>query len=289
MSRLLRIAAACLGWVAAGPLLAADAPARIVSLGAQVTETLFALGMGDAVVAVDDSSLWPPEAAAKPRVGYYRTLGAEGLLSMRPNLIIGNSSAGPASSLDKVRAAGIPVALLSAEPTVDDALALIHDVATIIERESRGETIVHDIRTQLDRLQARLQDQPRPRVLSLMAAQGGTPLAAGRDTNAALMIELAGGHNVGAGFDGYKPLTAESVVALAPEVIVVPQHIAPQLGGIEGIKKLPAFAATPAVAASRIVIMDSVLLLGLGPRIGIAAEQLAQTLHPELSWSAARD
>ncbi len=252
---------------------------RIVSLGAQVTETLFALGVGDRVVAIDSSSLWPPQARTLPKVGYFRTLGAEGLLSVEPDLVIGNTDAGPPEALNRLRKAGIAVRLFDGKPRVESALSLISDVARTVDRADAGEIMIAQIRSQLTALESKLADQPRPRVLSLMAAQGAMPLAAGRDTNAGLMIELAGGQNIGQDFEGYKPLSAESLVQLAPEVIVVPQHVLPQLGGLEGLRRNPAIAATPAGRDSRIVVMDSVLLLGLGPRLGAAATQLARAIH----------
>ena len=252
---------------------------RIVSLGAQVTETLFALGVGDRVVAIDSSSLWPPQAQTLPKVGYFRTLGAEGLLSVQPDLVIGNTDAGPPEALNRLRKAGIAVRLFDGKPRVESALSLISDVARTVDRADAGEIVIAQIRSQLTALESKLADQPRPRVLSLMAAQGAMPLAAGRDTNAGLMIELAGGQNIGQDFEGYKPLSAESLVQLAPEVIVVPQHVLPQLGGLEGLRRNPAIAATPAGRDSRIVVMDSVLLLGLGPRLGTAATQLARAIH----------
>jgi len=259
---------------------------RIVSLGAGVTETLYAVGAGDRIVGVDSSSRWPLRAQKLPQVGYHRTLGAEGILALNPTRVLGTTQAGPPEALEKIRSAKVPVTLLPEATSLESALSLMQSVADDAGKSDEGRALIASIRKQLERLRDQLPTGERPRVLMVLSAHGGSPLAAGRDTAADLMIALAGGINAGNEFTGFKPLSAEAVIKLAPQVIAVPDHALPMLGGRDAVLKLPGFADTPAGREQRLVVMDSLLLLGLGPRLADAATELALAIHARKTASA---
>jgi iron complex transport system substrate-binding protein len=94
------------------------------------------------------------------------------------------------------------------------------------------------------------------------------------------MIELAGGQNAVRGFSGYKPLTPEAVLVAAPDFILTASHVVAALGSIEALTKHPDLSLTPAGKEGRIIVRDSLFLLGFGPRLGEAALDLARALHP---------
>jgi len=263
-----------LTWILPLPALAAE---RIVTLGSCVTEMMFALGEGASITAVDASSTYPAAARQLPQVGYYRMLGAEGILSLKPTLVLGTTQAGPPEALQQLRQVGVNVHLFEAPQSLESALATLQAIADERGKTEQGRGIVADIRRRIDAVRASTSGTP-PRVLALMAG-GGSLLVAGQDNAADLMIALAGGVNAAAGLRGYKPLTTEAVVGLEPDVILIPDHALAQLGSREALLKLPGLAQTPAARLQRIVIMESPLLLGLGPRLGIAVEQLAQAIR----------
>lgn len=251
---------------------------RIVTLGSCVTEMMFALGEGAQVAAVDSSSTWPQRVRGLPQVGYHRQLGAEGILALQPTLVLGTTQAGPPEALQKLRAVGLNVQLFESPHSLEGALGLLQAVADERGKPAQGKQIVDGIRAQLATVRARTPQGSAPRVLVLMAA-GGSLMVAGRDTAADLMLDLSGGVNVAAQLSGYKPFSTEAVLGLAPEVIVLPDHALPLLGGRAAVLELPGLAQTPAARAQRVVVMDSALLLGLGPRLGDAVEQLAAALQ----------
>ena len=92
---------------------------RIVVINGDVTEVVFALGLGENVVAVDTSATHPAEVTNLPQVGYQRRLSAEGVLSMDPTVVIGNTNAGPPEVIEQIRATGVPVVILESVTTVD--------------------------------------------------------------------------------------------------------------------------------------------------------------------------
>ena len=112
----------------------------------------------------------------------------------------------------------------------------------------------------------------------------GTQLAAGADTGAAVLIEAAGGTNAGAeaGLVGYQPLTPEAVVAANPDVLLLLTAGLESVGGVDGMLQIGALAQTPAGQQRRVVAMDDLYLLGLGPRTPLAIRDLQDAIHPAL-------
>lgn len=256
---------------------------RIVSVGGAITEIVFALGAGNKVVAVDTTSCYPLQAtAALPKVGYLRTLATEGLLSMKPDLILLDADAGPADVLDQLKRLGAPVVHFTERPSAQSVADKILFVGTALKQADKAAGIAatfrHDLATVAASVKLLLQ---RPRVLFLMNA-GTTGLrGAGSGTAAAEMITLAGGRNAFAQSAGYKTISAEAALIADPEAIVMMSQTLDELGGRDGVAKLPVLAKTKAAQEGRIFGFDGNYLLGFGPRTAHAIAAFATVLHPQ--------
>ncbi len=253
-----------------GAALAADAR-RIVSLGGTVTEIIYDLGMQDKLVADDQSSLYPEAATKLPRVGYYRAVPAEGVLSLKPDLVIASENAGPVAALDKVRSVGVNVVTVSDKPSVDSLYERIAQIADALNVPEKGESLTTHVKSTLQQAQAIPSESHRA---VLILNRTGAKLMAGGDTTASAIMELAGLKNVLKSQRGYKPVSAESLLALKPEMIIVTKGSLEAAGGMDQFKADPAIAFTPAVKNNRIVVMDDLLALGMGPRVSVAVSQL---------------
>lgn len=251
---------------------------RIVSVGGAVTEIVFALGAGSLVVGVDTSSLFPEEATHRPKVGYQRALAAEGILSLKPTVVVVTPDAGPAAALEQVRNAGITIVVVPAESTVEGVRTKIIAVGEAIGKRAEAEVLAIRAGKEIDDARIAARNGVRPRALFLYARGGGTVMVSGKGTAGSAMLDLSGAENVVTQFDGFRPLTAEAVVSAAPDVIVVPSHGLASLGGIDGVLELPGIALTPAARTRRVVAVDDLLLLGFGPRTG----EGVRLLHAEL-------
>jgi iron complex transport system substrate-binding protein len=95
------------------------------------------------------------------------------------------------------------------------------------------------------------------------------------------MIEAAGGLNAGAevGIAGYKPITAEAVVAARPDVFLAFTKALESIGGVDALLQLPGLAQTPAGVSRRVFHLDDLYLGGMGPRTGKALLDLARALQ----------
>jgi len=262
--------AIALGWVVAAAVHAAE-PSRVVTLGGSVTEIVYGLGQGDRLVGDDLSSLYPEAATKLPRVGYYRAVPVEGVLSLKPDLVLASEQAGPPDALKRLAGVGVRVVTVSDAPSVDSLKARIRGVADALGVAPAGERMVDEITRELARAEALPATKARA---LLLINRTGSPQGAGRDTAANEVMHLAGLVNVLHDQQGYKPLSAEAVGALAPDLIVVTQASLEAGGGMEAFLRLPGIASTQAAAKRRVVVMDDLLILGMGPRLPLALTQL---------------
>lgn len=257
---------------------------RLISIGGAVTEIVFALGAGERVIAVDSTSYYPPEAERLPDVGYIRQLVAEPIVALDPSLVLLLEGAGPPTTIDQLRAAEVPLLMVPDDPSADGIVEKIRVVAAAIGHEAEGDALGHRIDAELARLARAVAGVPqRPSVLFVLAAGDGGLLAAGDDTAAGGIIELAGGRNAVTGFEGYKPLSAEAAVVAAPDLLLFMDRTLDEIGGLEGVAARPELALTPAVQTGRVKAMNGLLLLGFGPRTPQAVRELAAALHPTLA------
>ncbi|GEP57229.1 heme/hemin ABC transporter substrate-binding protein [Reyranella soli] len=281
-----RRGAAALGLAAlvASPLRAQQKAPRIVSVGSALTEVFYALGAENLLVGVDTTSLYPPQAKSLPQVGYMRALSAEGVLSLKPTLIMATTGAGPASTLDQLKATGIEVVILPDRYDYDSVVKKIEAVGKATGKAAEADALIARGQADMKALSDRLASTPnKPRVLFLMSMSGGAPQAAGRDTAADGIIRLAGGVNAIDGYAGYRPLTPEAVIASRADYILMPRQSVESLGGVDKVLDQPAIRQTPAGRAGKVLQFDILLLLGFGPRTPQAATELAAALHPELA------
>jgi iron complex transport system substrate-binding protein len=248
---------------------------RIVALGSDVAETLFAIGAGGQIAATDDTATFPAAAARLPKLGYLRALAPEPILAARPGLVIAADGAGPDAVLRQVEAAGVTILRLPAGHAPADVAARIRLIGAAAGAAPAAERLARAV---LNRLAQPLPSGwTRPRCLLVLAQAPGRMLAAGLNTAGDSFIRLAGGHNIFAA-DGYKPLSAEAVIAGAPAVIIIPSHVIGLAGGLDRLKADPVLAATPAARAGRFHVVDSQAALGFGPRLPDAVVAVRKAL-----------
>ena len=273
------------GALAGRPLAALAGPdsSRIAAIGGTVTEILYDLGVGDRIVAVDKTSLHPPEALrTKPNVGYLRALSAEGILSTQPTIVIAVEGAGPPDVLKLVGEARAPLVMIPEDPTEDGVAKRISKVASVVGRDREGERLVADTARrfgELAKLRARIGTPKR--ALFILSLQSGRVMAGGRNTTADGMLTLAGAQNVASAIEGYKAMTDEAIIAAQPEVVVMMERSSGP-GAQTGLFESPSLSQTPAGRDKRLVSMNGLYLLGFGPRTPDAARDLLLAMHPGL-------
>lgn len=254
---------------------------RIVALGGTVTEILYALGAGDRIVARDSTSSYPADALSKPDVGYMRALSSEGILSQKPDLILSEDGAGPADVIGILNASEVPMVTIDTPPEGRAIAPKIEAVGAAVGLEDKAKVLAAQVDADLAVLAkdvASVGDKKK-RVLFVLSTAGGRIMAAGKDTEAAAIIEMAGGINAAQDITGYKPLTDEAVIAAAPDVVLTMQR-GSHAANPDDVFGFPAFQSTPAAASKSLISMDGLYLIGFGPRTPAAGRELAAKLYP---------
>ena len=259
---------------------------RIVSLNGDITETIVTLGLAKNLAGVDISATYPEKLVAGiQKIGYQRTLAAEGILSLRPSLVIGTPTAGPASTIEQLRSAGVPVLIIPEYKDLDAGARKLRAVGRALGVPKRGEKLARQVETQIALAKREVtRAATKPKVAFLYVRGTQVQQIGGVGSGADAMIEAAGGVDVGKsiGIQGFKQLTAESLVAAQPDVLLLLSAGLQSVGGVDGLLRLPGVAQTPAGRNRKVIAYDDLMLLGLGPRTGKALRLLIRGLHPEV-------
>lgn len=239
----------------------AGAHERVVSIGGDVTEIVWALGASPELVARDSTSLEPKEVTALPDIGYMRMLNPEGILAMRPTLVLASAQAQPSVALKQVADANIKVVTIPAENNLAVIDAKIASVADALNKQQAGDALRAKVKQQLATIPSTPIDK---KVLFIMSHGGTTPMAAGQQTAADAVIQAAGLHNAMQGFNRYQPLSQEGVIGSQPDLIIVTEDGVKSLGGEANVWALPGLAQTPAAKHKQLLVVKDMAFLGFG-------------------------
>jgi iron complex transport system substrate-binding protein len=270
---------------AAGRKVQITDASRILSVGGDVTEILYALGAGDRIVAVDTTSQFPPRALKeKKNVGYMRALSSEGCLSVGATVMLASERAGPPEVVSALKTTGTPYLAVPEGHSSEGIAAKVRLIAKAIGAETEGERIADRVKRDFAALSEQgAKIKRRLRALFVLSVQNGRVSVGGADTSADAILELAGAENAAAAVTGFRPVPDEAIVEMAPDVIVAMRrssgndaHDLSQLFALKGVQ------STPAGKDKRIVMMDGLYLLGFGPRAPAAARDLMHALYPDL-------
>ncbi|QHB32491.1 ABC transporter substrate-binding protein [Yersinia canariae] len=234
---------------------------RIVTIGGDVSEIVYALGAGELIVGRDSTSLNPVALKTLPDVGYMRLLNTEGILALKPTLILSSERAEPSRALRQVKEFGVQLIYVPADKSPEKVIDKIQLIAAAVNQEEKGQQLIEHYQQQL----ATVVSTPLPvKALFVMIHAGIPPLAAGLDTAADSMFRASGLKNAIEGFSGYRPLSQEGIIASAPDLLIVTTHGVAALKDIDNVWRLPGLALTPAGQQKRLLVIDDIALLGFG-------------------------
>ena len=258
---------------------------RIVSIGGALTEIIYALGASQELAGVDTTSLYPEAATKLPSVGYARTLSSEGILALAPNHVIATEDAGPPAVLRQISAAGVPVTILAANDQFEGVLDRVARLGTLIDRPTQATQLVEKMKADWQRAREPIlaRKSPAPRVLFILSHSPGQVMVGGKGSSAEAMLHYVGAQNAVQGFDGFKPLTPEAVIAAQPDLVLFTDQGLNIVGGIDGVLRLPGVAQTPAGQKRRVASLEAMFMLGFGPRMPQAVTALDNALLKVMS------
>ena len=258
-----------------------EPPRRIVSLAPNVTEILFALGLGEQIVGVTRFCDYPPEAVAKTKVGGLVDPSLESIQALHPDLIIafrGN----PLRAVERLQSLRLPVFVLDLGRSLNDIFVLVERLGAITGRAEAAAGLNEKLRADFGRVQEALAGAGEgPKVFLVLHGQG--LWTCGRRSYLHDLIVQAGGRNVAAGIaKDWAFYSRERLLQDDPDVILIlarsPEEFAQARAWLAGPARL---GEVRAVRAGRVHLLDQNAASRFGPRLVTTLREVAALLHPE--------
>jgi iron complex transport system substrate-binding protein len=252
---------------------------RLISLYGAFAEMLYAVGAGSRLVARTQADRIPAEIERLPSVGTHMRPNVELIIGLKPDLVVQSASRRQATpELDRLREAGIPVAVFS-PASIDDVFLTMLRLGALTGTVDTAEKVVKQLRERLERARSRVAAVEKPlRVFYEIRAEPLTTAGAGSIVHG--IIEAAGARNAVPNEKGIVQYNFEALLLADPDVYVVqrgPMNRNPVEPG-----KRPHFERLRSVREGRVVFVDELMFSRPGPRSVDAVEELARAVYPEL-------
>lgn len=249
---------------------------RVVVLANGVAEIIQSLNAQSIIVGRDISST-EDSLADIPIVTSGHQVLPEKVISLRPDLVLIDASTGPKAAIATIKAAGITVIETPESWSLEDLPIKVRAVGAAIGAQAQAELLIQELNSSLK--VSTVKSSPRVAFLYLRGTSS-IYLIGGKGSGADSLLQAIGAIDVGAQSLArpYNTLTAESLAALNPDVILVMSKGLESVGGVQGLLKLPGVAQTKAGKNSAVIDVDDSLLLSFGPRTPSLVEALAAGL-----------
>ncbi|MEU6358334.1 heme/hemin ABC transporter substrate-binding protein [Streptomyces albidoflavus] len=268
-----------------GHTVTVEDTSRVVPLTGSLNEIVFTLGLGEQVVARDITATFE-QAADLPVVTRAHDVSAESVLSLKPTVVLADTTTGPAEAISQIRDAGIPLVVLDPPKELDDIGPRIEAVAGALGVAEAGKALMERTEQRIGKVRADVPDLPaadRPRVAFLyLRGSASVYLLGGRESGAGSLLEAAGALDAGkeSGLrKDFTAITSEALAKAAPDAILVMAKGLKSVDGIDGLVKIPGVAETPAGMDRRVVSIDDGVLLNYGPRTDQVLADLVDQLY----------
>ncbi|CAM3098931.1 heme/hemin ABC transporter substrate-binding protein [Skermania piniformis] len=258
---------------------------RIVAIDRYGTfgTTVFALGLGRNLIGRDIATSFPAAEHIPVVTSGGNQVNAESVLQLRPTVVLTDSSIEPATAFEQIEGAGVPVVSFDPTRSIDNAATQIRAVAAALGVPPLGTALADRTAAEIRQGAAMVPaDRTPPKIAFLYARGTGLVILGGPGSGADTLIRELGGVDAGtaAGLTAaFTPVTTESLITAAPDVLLMMTGGLASLGGVEGLERVPGIAQTPAGQNRRVVDMDDGVLLSFGPRTGAVLIALARALY----------
>ena len=258
---------------------------RIVSLAPSITETLFAIGLGDRVVGDTDYCDFPPEAKNRPHVGGVVNPNLEEIAALHPDLVLVARSINREATVHSLEQ--LHIAVYATDPrTVAQVLDSTQRLGELLGAGEAGARAVAGFRARFDALRARVAGTWPASVLFVV--QPAPLISVGRDTFLADALRMAGARPAIDTSQDWPEVSLEKIVKLQPDYLVFssdePEKQRRQIADLRG---RPGWRDLRAMRENRVIILGDEISHP-SPRLLDSIEQLAHALHPERFAAASR-
>jgi iron complex transport system substrate-binding protein len=249
-------------------------PAKVVSLGPNITETIFAIGAGSKLVGRTDYCDYPEEAKKVQAVGNLTDPSIEKITELKPDLVFASTHVKPEVE-KKLKELGIKVVYFYSEDSFDGVYKTIGDMGKILNAQQGSDKVVADMKAKVAMVQDKVKGLNKP-TLYYVVGYGKSQFTAGKDTFIGKMIEMAGAKNAADDVTGWS-YSLEKLVEKNPDMLVCSKNFDSK----KGIQAADGYKDLKAVKEGRLYEIDENILNRQGPRLADGLYELAKIVHPE--------
>ena len=249
----------------------------IVVAGGSITEIIYFLNLQNKLVGVDITSNYPLKAKKLPSIGYIRNLSIEGLLSLKPNLILAEESIGPPIIVKQLNKTSVEFRIIKNNYTIDGINEKFLCISKILDVDIKNNIDYKKFVNNVKKLKSFVKNNNKEKkdILLILMMKGTSPIIAGKNTSGHGFIKMIGQNNSMDKVSGWKPVSSEQILIANPNYIIVTKRALKDFTSIEKFLKLPGISSTKAAKNKNVFIKDGMSLLGYGPRtINVAKEIL---------------
>ena len=255
---------------------------KVVVAGGSLTEIMYFLGLQQKIVALDVTSSYPKEAKKLPSIGYVRALSTEGVLSLDPTLVIGENDMGPENVVEQIKRTNIDLRIIPETHSAEGIKSKVLCLGAIFDLNDKTKKKVNDelipLIDDLKEIQKK-NKKLKKRILLILSMQGTSPVVAGLGTAGDGFIKMTGASNVITEFEGWKPVSPESLILSNPDYILITSRGMRSFKSIDELVKQPALSLTNAAKNRNVIDINGMAMLGFGPRGIMTALKVARRIY----------
>ena len=255
---------------------------KVVVAGGSLTEIMYFLGLQQKIVALDVTSSYPKEAKKLPSIGYVRALSTEGVLSLDPTLVIGENDMGPENVVEQIKRTNIDLRIIPETHSAEGIKSKVLCLGAIFDLNDKTKKKVNDelipLIDDLKEIQKK-NKKLKKRILLILSMQGTSPVVAGLGTAGDGFIKMTGASNAITEFEGWKPVSPESLILSNPDYILITSRGMRSFKSIDELVKQPALSLTNAAKNRNVIDINGMAMLGFGPRGIMTALEVARRIY----------
>lgn len=249
-------------------------PERIVSLSPANTEILYALGVGDRIIAVSEYCNYPADTANKTKLPTGEKLNIETLISMKPDIIFVSRMNAMEDQIKQLEDAGIKVVVTEAN-NLDKTYEIIRMTGQATGKREEADKLVENMQESFEAIRKEAAKIPSKRVYVEVSPLEYGLWSCGRGTFVQELLDIIGAKNIFEDVEGWSAVSEEQVIGRNPDIIIT---TASPTTGIEDpvgeIMSRANWSGISAVKNGRVYMLDSDMLTRPGPRLVNAAKEL---------------
>ena len=258
-----------------------EAPKTIVSMIPSNTEILFALGLNDEIIGVNDYDNYPAEALEKEKIGG-QEFNVEQIVAMNPDIVFAHESmigVGEAG-LQQIRDAGVNVFVVKNAADFNQTYTTIEEIGRATGKLPEAQQIVEDMKAKVEEVKEKVASVETKKTVFVENSDVPDIYTAGNGTFMQEMFDMINAENIAADQEGWFKIEPEEIVSRNPDVIIISYSYVDDI--INKVKARDGFDSVTAVKNDAVVQVDENLVSRTGPRLAEALEEIAKAVYPEV-------